>query len=47
MDIYDDTVGVVDVAEVTWRVEQRVGVLESRFNSLEEKIDLILSKVER
>lgn len=47
MDIYDDTVGVVDVAEVTWRVEQRVSVLESRFNSLEEKIDLILSKVER
>lgn len=47
MDIYDDTVGVVDVAEVTWRVEQRVSVLESKFNSMEEKIDLILSKLER
>lgn len=47
MDIYDDIVGVVDVVEVMWCVEQRVGVFESRFNLLEEKIDLILLKVER
>lgn len=47
MDIYDDIVGVVDVVEVMWCVEQRVSVFESRFNLLEEKIDLILLKVER
>lgn len=47
MDIYDDIVGVVDVVEVMWCVEQRVSVFESRFNFLEEKIDLILLKVER
>lgn len=47
MDIYDDIVGVVDVVEVMWYVEQRVSVFESRFNLLEEKIDLILLKFER
>lgn len=47
MDIYDDIVGVVDVVEVMWCVEQRVSVFESRFNLLEEKIDLILLKFER
>lgn len=47
MDIYDDIVGVVDVVEVMWCVEQRVSVFESRFNFLEEKIDLILLKIER
>lgn len=47
IDIYDDIVGVVDVVEVMWCVEQRVSVFESRFNLLEEKIDLILLKVER
>lgn len=47
MDIYDDIVGVVDVVEVMWCVEQRVSVFESRFNLLDEKIDLILLKFER
>ena len=47
MDIHDDTVGVVDVAEVTWRVEQRVNHLESKFNAMDAKLDLILSKMEK
>ncbi|XP_061196366.1 small conductance calcium-activated potassium channel protein 2-like [Saccostrea echinata] len=47
MDIYDDTVGVVDIAEITWRVDHRVGLLESKFKAMDAKLDLILSKIDR
>lgn len=46
MDIYDDTVGVIDVAEVTWRIDHRISLLENKFNSLDTKLNLILSKMD-
>ncbi|XP_062615963.1 small conductance calcium-activated potassium channel protein 2-like [Saccostrea cucullata] len=47
MDIYDDTVGVVDIAEITLRVDHRVSLLESKFKAMDSKLDLILSNIDR
>ncbi|XP_062600556.1 small conductance calcium-activated potassium channel protein 2-like [Saccostrea cucullata] len=47
MDIYDDTVGVVDIAEITLRVDHRVSLLESKVKAMDSKLDLLLSKIER
>jgi hypothetical protein len=47
MNIYDDTVGVIDIAEVTWRIDNRISLMENKFNALDTKLNIILSKIDK